>query len=178
VTSDGTVEDVGDPVSADRDLTRQRAARWWRRGALALLAVLVLAGLLGVLGVRKATVTAESAGYRLRVVYPAITRPGLAVVWQIDLERAGGFEGDVELAVDGRYFELFDENSLDPEPSESRSAGETELWTFTQPEGDRLVIDFDARVSPTWQLQAQGSVAVREGSVDVVQVRFTTWNLP
>jgi hypothetical protein len=173
-----TVGQLGDPGEATRALTRQRLARRWRRAALAVLAVLVLAGLLGFLGVKEATVTAAAGGHRLRVVYPAIARPGLAVAWQIELERPGGFPDDVELAVDGRYFALFDENSVDPEPSESRSAGDLELWTFSQPEGDRLVIDFDGRVSPTWQLRAEGSVAVREGSVDVVKVRFTTWNLP
>jgi hypothetical protein len=173
---------VADVASQRRDpdatLRRLRRARALRRVGLSLLVLGAVLAALGLFGVRYRTVVARGNGVTLEVRYPGLGRPGLAISWTVAVVRAGGFSDDVELAVDARYFDLFDENGMEPEPSATRSAGDLVIWTFDRPVGDRLVIDLDARLSPTWALKADGSVAVLESEVAVARVAFTTWNLP
>lgn len=175
-----TVEEVAaagaDDASSSR---RQRRARSWRRVGLAVMGAVVVAAMLGLLGVRYRTVQASDGGMTLSVRYAAVGRPGLGVSWQIEVDRPGGFTGDVELLVDARYFDQLDENGIDPEPAETRSRGDFVVWTFDQPDGERLVVDLDARIAPTWQPRARGSVAVLGGDGQPqVDVEFDTWSLP
>ncbi len=142
------------------------------------LFLFVLAGLLNLLGVRMATVSQEAGGYELLVRYPIIGRPGLGMSWQIEVTRQGGFDGPVELAVDSRYFAIFDENGLDPSPDSETPAGDMVIWMFDQPEGDRLVVDFDARFAPTWSLTEEGRVELRDGDEVLAAVGFRTWIMP
>ncbi len=110
--------------------------------------------------------------------YPIIGRPGLGMSWQIEVTHQGGFEGPVELAVDSRYFAIFDENGLDPSPDSETAAGDMVIWMFDQPEGDRLVVDFDARFAPTWSLTEEGRVELRDGDEVLAAVGFRTWIMP
>ena len=142
------------------------------------LFLFVLAGLLNLLGVRMATVSQEAGDYELSVRYPIIGRPGLGMSWQIEVTHRGGFDGPVELAVDSRYFAIFDENGLDPSPDSETPAGDMVIWTFDQPEGDRLVVDFDARFAPTWSLTEEGRVELRDGDEVLAAVGFRTWIMP
>jgi hypothetical protein len=175
-TIDEVLAAAEDVAAHDR---HQRRARAWRRIGLAVMGLVVVAALLGLLGVRYETVEATDGTTALSVRYPAIGRPGLGVSWQIEVERPGGFAGDVELEVDARYFDQLDENGIDPEPAETRSRGDFVVWTFDQPDGERLVVDLDARLAPTWQLRSTGSVVVLgpEGQRQV-GVEFDSWNLP
>jgi hypothetical protein len=125
-----------------------------------------------------ATTSDRGGGYELSVSYPIIGRPGLATSWQVDLTRAGGFEEEVVLAVDQRYFRLLDHNTISPAPESETGAGDVVQWTFEPPEGDRLHIEVDARFSPTWSLTEEGSVEVWDGSDVVAAVRFRTWVIP
>ncbi|MBA2313068.1 MAG: hypothetical protein H0V97_09760, partial [Actinobacteria bacterium] len=49
------------------------------------------------------------------------------------------------------YFELFDENGLDPDPSAATVSGELLVWTFDPPEGETLTVALDARLGPAVQ---------------------------
>ena len=175
-TVDEVVAATDDAAASDR---RQRRSRAWRRVGLALMGVVVVAAMLGLLGVRYRSVEATDGQTDLSVRYPAIGRPGLGVSWQIEVERSGGFIGDVEMLIDARYFDHLDENGIDPEPAETRSRGDFVVWTFDQPDGDRLVVDLDARIAPTWQMRSHGSVSVlgADGQPEV-GVEFESWNLP
>ena len=84
----------------------------------------------------------------------------------------------MELAVDSRYFAIFDENGLDPSPASETAAGDQVIWMFDQPEGDRLVVDFDARFAPTWSLTEEGRVELRDGDDVLAAVGFRTWIMP
>ena len=174
-TVDPVLDDAHDHQAALRRLKR---ARLGRRVVLVGLFLFILAGLFNLLGVRMATVDQEAGEYHLSVRYPIIGRPGLGMSWQIEVTHQGGFDGPVELAVDSRYFAIFDENGLDPSPASETAAGDDVIWTFDQPEGDRLVIDFDARFAPTWSLTEEGRVELRDGDDVLAAVSFRTWIMP
>jgi hypothetical protein len=149
-----------------------------RTAIVALLLVIVIAGALGLLGVRSTTVTATSGGYTLSVTYAWIARAGLDVPWSVELHRDGGFDGPVTVAVTGEYFDIYEEQGLDPEPATQTADAQAVYWTFDPPPGDTLGIDFDAYIQPASQWGASGTVAVLEGGQRVVSVGFTTALVP
>ncbi|HET9671781.1 MAG TPA: hypothetical protein VFQ40_02900 [Actinomycetota bacterium] len=163
----------------DVDLGELGRARRYRRIGLAILAIVVSAGALNVLGVRRETVVAEAEGYRLSVEYTRVTRPGLASTWAIDVTHPGGFDGPVVLSTNADYFDRFDFNQLYPEPSAMASRGDTVLLTFDGIEGDRLVVRFDGRTTPTFTFDlTEGSTALEIGGREVVRVDYTTVVMP
>jgi hypothetical protein len=166
-----------DPATA-RVVARRR---WLHRGTIGLvslilgLAVLDGADLVEAYGVDQATVTATAGDVRLRVTYPAVTRPALASPFRIEVEREGGWGAEpVELAIDRGYLEAWDLNGVLPSPASERSAGDVVLWELEPPEGDRLVVVYEARIEPTLQTGRSGRVAVVEDGERVVEVAFHT----
>ena len=61
--------------------------------------------------------------------YAQIARAGLDVPFRIPVERPGGFDQDVTVAVSSEYLDLFDRTSVDPEPA-IRIA--TRAWSSSQ----------------------------------------------
>ncbi|WP_214401824.1 hypothetical protein [Pseudonocardia lacus] len=149
-----------------------------RTASIVLLLVIVLAGALGLFGVRSTTTTATAGGYTLSVEHAWIARAGLDVPWSVELRREGGFSGPVTLAVTGDYFDIYEEQGLDPEPASQTADAEDVYWTFDPPPGDTLGVDFDAYIQPAAQWGASGTVAVVEDGQRVVSVDFTTALVP
>jgi hypothetical protein len=158
----------------ETDLRRARRARMARRLLLVGIAGFVLASFTGVWGARTSKVTTSGGPYRLTVEYPSITRPGLAVAWSLELTRQGGFSGPVVIAVDGDYFEMFDENATEPEPAQVDNSPSRTLWTFDPPQTATLLVSLDARVEPGVQSSRSGYVEVLERGRPVVRVSFNT----
>lgn len=160
-------------------LRRSRNLRWVF--FIALTAFLV-AGALGVFGVRHREVSATGGGYELTVRYPTVTRPGLASVWSIEVRRVDGavLDGPVTIATTDAYFDLYDENGLDPDPVAAQSDGENLVWEFEPADGaTSLTIGFDARIEPGVQLTSMSATtSVLEESHPVVSVSYTTRVLP
>src|SRR5215212_236396 len=141
----------------------------WRRILVGLLVLLVGAGATGLLGVHSTTRTGSGGGYEVTVEYAAVARAGLDVPWHVQVRRDGGFDGPVTLAVTADYFDIYEEQGLDPAPATETSDGERLLWTFEPPpDGDRLAVDFDAYIQPSSQLGASGEVAVLEAGAPAV----------
>src|SRR4051794_24530364 len=92
---------------------------WGRRMFLGLLAVIVVLAILGFAGVRSRTVAATSRdrSMEIEVQYAQIARAGLDVPFEITVTRRGGFSGDLAVHVSSSYLDLFDRNTVDPEPS-------------------------------------------------------------
>ena len=162
----------------DVDMGRVRRARAMRRSFLVVLAAFLLLGALGFLGVRSRSVSASGGGYDLEVTYGAVSRPGLATPWSVEVSREGGFEGPVTVATTAAYFDLFDENSLDPEPTSSTTVGDQLVWEFDPPPGDTLSISLDARIEPGVQRGREGTTSVLDGGRPVATVRYRTRVLP
>ena len=145
-------------------------------GALALF---VAAGATGLLGVHSTTSSGEGGGYQIEVEYAAVARAGLDVPWQVHVRRAGGFAGPVTLAVTADYFDIYEEQGLDPEPASQTSDGEYLYWTFDPPPaGEEMTVDFDAYIQPSSQLGASGEVSVLVGTERVATTSFHTWLVP
>jgi len=159
-------------------LSRARLARWWRRGFLSVLAVIVVLGATGWLGVRSATVTASNEGYGLSVTYASIARGGLAAPFEIEVTSPAGFEGPITLATTARYFDAFDENGLDPEPVEATSDGEWSAWTFARPTTPTFVVSFDARIGPSVEWGVSATTQLRIDEKVVVEVSYRTRVMP
>ena len=150
-----------------------------RRVFLALVFAFVLAGVLGLFGVRTGTVRAGGGGYELEVRYAKVARPGLSVPWAVTIRRPGGFDGPVTLTTTGPYFDLFDENSFDPDPVASTADGEDMIWEFEPPDdGDTLEISLDTRVGPNVQWGKSATTSVLEDGQPVVAVDYSTWIMP
>jgi hypothetical protein len=158
------------------ELTR---ARRYRRIGIVALALVVLAGLLNLLGVRRDVVSAEADGYRLSVEYARVTRPGLASPWEVVVSRDGGFGGPVTIATSADYFDRFDFNQFYPEPASTASRGDVVLLTFEGIEGERLVVRFDGRATPTYVFDlARASTGLEIDGREIARVDYTTVVMP
>jgi hypothetical protein len=153
---------------------------WLRRAFIALLAVVVLVGLLGLLGVRSRTVMATGPdGTEVRVHYAQVARAGLDVPFRITVQRPGGFDDDVTLAVSGDYLDLFDRNGIEPAPATATATGDVVIWQFTRPPGDTLEISVDMQVQGGRHWGRSGAVALLDDTgAPLVAVRFKTWLAP
>ena len=147
--------------------------------ALVGLAVVDGAAPFGIYGVQTNTVSSTGNGIDLEVRYGTVSRPALATPFEIEVTSPGGFDGPVTVAVRSTYLAMWDENGLDPSPSEETADGESTFWTFDPPDGDVLAISFDARIEPAAQNGEAGRVAVvDDAGAELVAVEFTTRVLP
>lgn len=164
---------------AEVPLPRLRRARAARRTFLSVLFLFLVAGAFGLLGVRTTSTSTTAEGYEIEVTYASVSRPGLATPWAVTVRHEGGFDGPVKLATTAKYFELFDENGLDPDPSSATTSGDLLVWEFEPPEGNVLEVSFDARIEPAVQLK---SMKVRTVLIiderRVAQVVYRTTVLP
>lgn len=164
------------------DLARLRRSRRLRLVFFLGVSVFLLLGAFGAYGVRHGEVTASGGGFELSVRYPTITRPGLASVWSVEVQRTDGapLEGPVVLATNADYFDLFDENGLDPDPAAAMSDGENLVWDFEPAEGaTTITIGFDARIEPGVQLTSKsGTTTVLVDGAPAVSVTYRTRVMP
>ncbi len=172
-TADST-STIPDP----QPLERLKRARAGRRVTMAIAFLIVVAALVGLLGVRTREVSAAGGGYEMTVTFATMTRPGLATPFDVEVSHPAGMDEQVTLAVSNDYLAAFDENGLDPDPAISRSDEEFVYWTFEPSPGNTLGVSFDARLEPAVQWKREGEVRlIREGRTLVV-VPFTTWVMP
>jgi hypothetical protein len=162
----------------DAELGKVRRARNGRRVILTLTCLLVLLGASSMLGVRQATVSAESGGIEMTLTYAAVSRLGVATPWELQISREGGFRGPVTVATTNSYFDIFDQNDLSPQPSSSTTDGDLILWEFDPPEGETLTVSVDARIEPIFRGGRAADTSVRENGVDVVGVSYETRVMP
>jgi hypothetical protein len=162
--------DTGDP-------TRLDGVFRWTLVALATLAM--GAGLLGLLGVREAEASVNDGGYELSVRYAAVSRPGLATPFDVTVSRDQALPEQISIQVSSEYLAAFDENGLDPQPSESFSDGEIETWLFEIPPGEqRVTVSFDARLEPSVQWARTATVTLVIDGEAVTGVDIRTWVMP
>lgn len=178
-----TIDDTVDLARPEN--RRQRRIRQAGYAATtALLTALVLGAVLDgagvdVYGVDTAHATAASAGWELDVRYGTRSRPALATPFDIEVTRAGGFDGPVTIAVSSDYLAMWDENGLDPQPTAETQDSEYLRWTFEPPPGEVLAVSFDARIEPGAQNGEAGRVAVLdEAGRELVAVDVRTTVLP
>ncbi len=153
-------------------------ALWLRRAMLTAMALVVVADLLSLLGVRTSAVSAHGNGYDLSLRYPSVARAGLDTPWQVTVTHPGGFGKQLTLAVTGDYFDIFETQGFHPQPAEETRDAHALYLTFTAPPGDTFVVDFDAYIQPASQQGRASTVALMDGSVPLVTVDLDTRLLP
>jgi hypothetical protein len=157
---------------------RARAAAWGRRGFLLAVLLVLIAALLGYLGMKKGTVSAAGGGYQLQLVYPRIARAGLDVPWELTITHPGGFDGPVVVEVTGAYFDIFESQGTTPEPTDETTDGDWDRMTFAKPVGDTLTVDLDIYVQPASQIGRSGTARVVDHGAPAASLDFHTWLLP
>jgi hypothetical protein len=138
------------------------------RAAMAVVALLLVAGLSGWLGVRSTTSRAVDAGVELEVLHAAVSRPGLATPFEVRVRRDGGFDGPVRVAVPADYLALLDVSAVQPTPTSETTRDGQVVWELDRPEGEVLQVAVDGRVEPSRSRGASGQVAVLDGAGEVV----------
>jgi hypothetical protein len=162
----------------DRGLASALLDRRVSFGILACFLVVVVLAMAGMLGVKSTSTSTQLAdGTEVEVHYARITRPGLATPWAVTVRREGGFDGPVVVRSTSDYFELFDENGLDPEPTGSTQDGEMVIWEFAPPPGEVFRLAFDARIEPGAQWGRDATTEVEVGG-EVATLTYRTWVLP
>jgi hypothetical protein len=159
----------------EQQLKRERLGR---RIIMSCLALFILVAATGALGVRTDTRSARGGGYELVVTYASVTRAGLATPWSVRVRREGGFEGAITVATSRAYFELFDENGLNPDPAAATTRGDLLVWEFDPPDGDTLSITYDARLGPSIQLGQTATTMVLSEGTPAVTVDYRTLVVP
>jgi hypothetical protein len=145
---------------------------------MGVIALVVLVGATGFLGVHAGTRTASADGYTLSVVYPRVARAGLDVPWRATVHHAGGFDRDVTIAISSHYFDIFETQGFHPNPTDESATPDFYYLTFTKPPGDTLEVSYDAYIQPGAQLGRSAKTVVLIDNVEVVRVDYRTWLVP
>jgi len=158
---------------------QEQTAIWGRRAFLGVLLVVVLAGALGLLGVRTSTATDAGGGYELAVDHATVARAGLDVPLQVTVTHEGGFDKTLTLAVTGDYFDMYETQGFTPEPSAAVRDASTLYLTFDAPEGDTFVVDYDAYIQPSSQRGEGATVSLVDADLQpLASVDIDTFLLP
>lgn len=169
------------PVSTVPDqpsLSHLRRTRVGRRLGVSAFALFLGLGLSSRLGPLERSIAASEQGYSLSVSFPAVTRPGLAASWSLEVEHSGGWSEPVVLAVTRDYFDIFDIDTMIPSPSATRVDGDRVILEFDPPEGDSLTVQLDGRVEPGIQASPEATTAIQTAVGAVAEVRYRTWLVP
>jgi hypothetical protein len=142
------------------------------------LVALVAAGAIGLMGIRSRSVAGQAAGYSMALTYPYTERSSQPIRWILTVRHAGGFAGDVDVAIEQSYLDLLDLNDIQPAPSDSRTQGSLVVWTFTKPTGDVLRVTIDAIIQANAHLGAGGRVSLMRGTTPLLTLSYRTWVAP
>jgi hypothetical protein len=145
-----------------------------------VLALLMLAGLTGLLDTHTRTTGDEAGGWELEVDYPWMTRAGQLAPLHIRVRHPGGFPNQtvaVELCDD--LFDALDYQNWYPNPAAETGSDGRVIYEFDTPPGDLLEVSLDARTGPG-ELGGHDTcrIAVLEKDEAVVSVQFDNWRLP
>jgi hypothetical protein len=167
-------------VPDEPSFRRVRRAQWGRRVLLAILAVILIAGLIGLLGIRTRTTEANANGYELQVNYASIARPGVEVPFDVQVQRDGGFPTGVTLAVPSSYLSALDAHSPQPEPKSTTSDGDLVLMQLDPPPGDTFGVAWEAQIDPAANMgRKEATITVMgDDGAPAVSVSIRTWVLP
>jgi hypothetical protein len=119
-----------------------------------ILCLVVLAAILEaatgtpVYGVDTGTVSVTNESAKLEVDYPKATRGQLVSSLRITVDRTGGFDGPVVLAISADYLDPFLNQGPTPEPSSETADDSDVVMTFDPPPGDTFVVDWNLTAEP------------------------------
>ena len=166
-----TLDTIASPEKAMRD-------RNYRRVGIVLLALIVLAGITGSLGVRTSSAVATNASASLRVSYPSVTRAGLAVPIEITVDSEAPLPRTLRVAISPDLFKQLDFQNVYPQPESMRRVGERLEFTFRTAESFDFEFFFDVRTGPDRQLVRETYEVEVVSLAEPLLVEFTVSVLP
>lgn len=173
--------DQTDSTTADlAHAPRGAVGQWAHRSGIAVVALIVVAGLVGLMGPRSTTVSVTSEGWTLEVEHATLTRSGQPAPLHVRVERPGGFTGPVQLSLCDDLFDHLDFQNWYPNPSAETSARPWVLYEFDPPPAaETLEISLDARTAPGQFGEVDDcEVVLLEDDTAVVSTSFTVWRMP
>ncbi|PZS34638.1 MAG: hypothetical protein DLM58_05420 [Pseudonocardiales bacterium] len=154
-------------------------SRTGSRIGIVILAVVVLLGATGALGVHSRTSRHTSNGYTLSVTYAQVARSGLDAPWRVRVHRDGGVNSDITLAVTSDYFRMFETQGFYPTPDSTTNDGDYVYMGFTKlMPGRDFVLDYDAYIQPASQIGKSGIVRLLVKGREMARTSFHTWLVP
>lgn len=173
---------ASDTVRSAAMQTEARAARGrsWRRVAIAVATVFVVAGLFNVWGPRQHTARVDGERHQLTVTSPSVSRGGLAASWALTVRRHddGPLGRQLEVVVDQSYLAIFDQHALDPTPAETWTQAGTVHWLYDLPNDvTEFRVELDVRIQPDSRWRHRGSTTVHVGG-ESITAHYTTWLVP
>ena len=160
------------------DLEGRRGEPWVRRSVIAVLAVVVLAALLGFAGQSPGILVAHAATATLTVQAPERVRGGLFFEGRIDIV-ARDRVGTPRIVLGPGWTDEMQLNTVEPAPaSESSSDGRLELEYDPLHSGDHLTIWMQFEVNPTNVGRRDRSVTLLDGERVVARAPATITVLP
>jgi hypothetical protein len=172
VSDESTFDDV-------RRARENRTAVFGRRLAVSLLALVVVVGATGFLGVKARTIRASGGGYAMTLTYPQIARPGLDIPWRLTVHHPGGFSGDITVAVSNRYWDIFEFQGLHPSPSDETATSDFVYLTFSPPQsGDSFSVSLDTYIQPSSQVGRSATTKLIVAGQTMAELHYKTWLVP
>jgi len=110
-------------------------------------AVEAVTGLPG-FGLDSETVSASNQSTKLEVEYPKVTRGQLVSSLQITVNRDGGFDEPVLLAISADYLDPFITQGATPEPDSETADDSDVIMTFDAPPGDTFIVRWNLTAQP------------------------------
>jgi hypothetical protein len=129
-------------------------------------------------GSRTDQATAEASGYRLTVTYPSITRPGLPIRWEFQVDHVGGFDGPIRLATTFDYLHLFDISNIEPDAQQATATLRDVIYVFRPPAGDTFRASLDGNTEPNPHEVPPATTSVLVGGKAVVSVDYRVVVVP
>lgn len=143
------------------------------------MALVVILGATGFLGVKARTVHASGGGYYMTLTYPQIARPGLDIPWRLTVHHPGGFKGDITVAVSNRYWDIFEFQGLHPSPSDETANSDFVYLTFSPPpSGDSFSVSLDTYIQPSSQVGRSATTKLMIAGSTMAEVHYKTWLVP
>jgi hypothetical protein len=153
-----------------RDLASRGIDPWIRRGILAVLAIIVLAALLGAFGQQPQTSRAASADASLAVQSPSRLRGGLVFQARFTITAGRRLEHPV-LSLERGWFEDMSINSVAPEPtSEASRDDHVDLVFDALRAGETMTVWIYFQANPTNLGRQRERVTLRDGAAPVVRL--------
>jgi hypothetical protein len=175
-------DQLGSGAARDSTLSDVRVAAlspWHRRAPALVLALVVLAGAVGLLGVRSTTATRGENGYTLALTYAWVSRTGLDTPLQLRIDSTEPFPDEITVRVTADYFTMWEHQGWLPEPAAVARDAEFLYLTFDAPPAGRtFVLDYDAYIQPGSQIGRRAQVALMVDGTPTAAIDFTTRLLP
>lgn len=164
--------------SVDLELEGRGRHTLYRRLGLGVLALIVLAALLGVFGQQMSTTEAHGGGATLSVNAPAQLRGGLLFQASFTIEAEGEI-AHPRLVLSPGWLESITLNTVAPTPeSESSSADGLSMFFPPVPAGGTLKVWTDWQVNPTNVGRRDENVTLFDGDEELATVHRTLTVFP